>query len=87
MPPYWDNKALTTTYPNPTRYFIFNLLVIYLIFIENKCFYNVIWNLKNEEKKKYAKRRNRIRVDRVKMSTTHTLPSAPLELMTVNSLL
>ncbi len=25
------------TYPNPTRYFIFNFFIFYLIFIENKC--------------------------------------------------
>ncbi len=38
------------TYPNPTRYFIFNFLVISFIFIENKCFSDVIWNLKREKK-------------------------------------
>ncbi len=38
MPPYWDNKALLT----PTWYFIFNILIISLIFIENKCLSNVI---------------------------------------------
>ncbi len=32
MPPYWYNKAL----PNPTRYFIFNFLIISFIFIENE---------------------------------------------------
>ncbi len=31
------------TYPNPTRYFIFNLLIISFIFIENKCLSDVIW--------------------------------------------
>ncbi len=30
------------TYPNPTRYFIFNFLIISLIFIENKCLSNKI---------------------------------------------
>ncbi len=39
------------TYPNPTRYFIFNLLIISLIFIENKCHYDAIRDLKREKKK------------------------------------
>ncbi len=39
------------TYPNPTRYFIFNFLIISFIFIEKKiCFSDVIWNLKREKK-------------------------------------
>ncbi len=29
--------------PNPSRYFIFNFLVISLIFTENKCFSDVMW--------------------------------------------
>ncbi len=37
-------------YPNPTRYFIFNLLINSFIFIKNKCFSDVIWNLKREKK-------------------------------------
>ncbi len=49
MPPYWDNKALPT-YPNPTRYFIFNFLIISFIFIENKCLSDAIWDLKREKK-------------------------------------
>ncbi len=52
MPPYWD-KSPPYTYPNPTRYF-FNFLIISFIFIKNKCFSDVIWNLKSE-KKKFAK--------------------------------
>ncbi len=69
MPPYWDNKAL----PTPTQYFIFNFLIISFIFIKNKCFSDVIWNLKREEKK-FAKRQIQTRVDRVKRSSLwHTL--------------
>jgi len=37
--------------------------------------------------KKFAKRRIQTRVDRIKMSRIYILPSAPLELMTANSLL
>ncbi len=54
-----------TPYNNPNRYFLFIFLIISLIFIENKCLYDVI---------RYLKRR---RVDRVKKTT----PSTPLELM------
>ncbi len=50
MPPYWYNKP-PYTYPNPTRYFIFNFLIISFIFIENKCLYDVIRHLKREKKK------------------------------------
>ncbi len=46
MSPYRDNKAL----PNPTRYFIFNFLIISFIFIENKCLSDAIWDLKREKK-------------------------------------
>ncbi len=35
MPLYWDTKALRT--PTLTLHFIFNFLIISLIFIENKC--------------------------------------------------
>ncbi len=38
------------TYPNPTRYFIFNFLIISIIYIENKCCSDAIWGLKREEK-------------------------------------
>ncbi len=38
------------TYPNPTQYFIFNFLIMSFIFIKNKCFSDVIWNLKREKK-------------------------------------
>ncbi len=38
----------------PTRYFISNFFIISLIFIKNKCFPDVIWNLK-KEKKSYPK--------------------------------
>ncbi len=31
-------------YPNPTRYFIFNILIISFIFIENKCLSDAIWD-------------------------------------------
>ncbi len=46
MPPYWDNKAL----PTPTRYFIFNFLIISLILIEHKCLSDALWDLKRENK-------------------------------------
>ncbi len=72
---YWDNKAL----PTPTRYIIFYFLVI-SIFIENKCFSDVIWNVKMEKKSLQK------RVE-PGSSTLHVLPSAPLELTTSNSLL
>ncbi len=36
MPPYWDKALPTPT--NPTRYFIFNFLIISSIFIENNAF-------------------------------------------------
>ncbi len=45
-------KAPLCTYPNPTRYFIFNFLIISFIFIENECLYDAIWDLKRERKKK-----------------------------------
>ncbi len=41
--------------PTPTPYFIFNFSIIYCIFIENKCLYDVIWDLK--ERKKFVKMR------------------------------
>ncbi len=46
----WDNKAL----PSPTLTlhdtFIFHCLIISLIFIENKCLSDAIWDLKREKK-------------------------------------
>ncbi len=41
-------------YPNPTRYFIFNLLINSFIFIKNKCFlmWSEIWK---REKKSSSK--------------------------------
>ncbi len=59
MPPYWDNKAL----PH-------NFLIIYFIFIENKCFSDVIWNFLKGEKN-FVKRQIRTRVNRIKMRTTY----------------
>ncbi len=59
MPLYWDNKALSH-----------NFLIISFIFIENKCFSDVIWNFEKGEKN-FAKRWIRTRVDRVKMWTTY----------------
>ncbi len=44
-----------------------------------------MWFEKGE--KKFTIRRIRIQVDRVKMSTAYILPSAPLEVPSVNSLL
>ncbi len=46
-----NNKALPTptlTLPNT---FIFNILIISFIFIENKCLSYAIWDLKREKKK------------------------------------
>ncbi len=40
MPPYWDNKAL----PTPARYFLLNCSIISFIFIENKSFFDMIWD-------------------------------------------
>ncbi len=37
------------TYTNPTRYFIFNFLIISFIFIENKYLSDAIWDLKREK--------------------------------------
>ncbi len=68
-------------YTYPTPYFIFNFLIISFIFIENKCFSDVIWNLKREFF--FAERRIRTCV---KMSTTYVLPSAPLKLKISNHL-
>ncbi len=82
MPPYWDNKALPTpTLTLPDTFSTFWLFPSFLL--KNKCFSDVIWNLKRE-KKKFAKRQIRTRVDRVKMSMTQALPSAPLELTTIS---
>ncbi len=36
---------------HPTWYFNCNFLIMSLIVIKNKCFSDVIWNLKREEKK------------------------------------
>ncbi len=76
MPPYWDKKSLPYTYPNPTRYFIFNFLIISLIFIENKCLSDAMRFEKGE--KKFGKRRARTWVDCIKK---HALPSMPLKLI------
>ncbi len=73
---YWDNKAL----PH-------NCLIISLIFIENKCISDGIWNLKRE-KKNFPKRRIRTQVALyVKVYAAHVLPSAPLKLMSTICLL
>ncbi len=72
MPPYWDNKALHT----PTRYFIFNFLII-SIFIENKCLsmrYE-IWKGRKKVQQKAGSNSGRLR------QKAHTLPSTPLKLM------
>ncbi len=49
MPPYWDNKALST----PTRYFIFNFLIISFILLKIKAF--AIWVDLKMEKNNSAK--------------------------------
>ncbi len=71
--------------PNPTRY-LFNFLFISFIFIKNKCFSVVmlfeIW----KGRKKVCQKADSNRVDRVKRSTRHVLPSAPLELSITNRL-
>ncbi len=46
MPPYWDNKALPTPTLTLPDTLIFNFLIISLIFIENKCLSDAIWDLK-----------------------------------------
>ncbi len=63
---YLDNKALS----NSTRYFIVNLLLISLIFIENKCFSDANWNLKKEGKKGCQKAGSN-GSNRVKINHTH----------------
>ncbi len=69
---YWDNKGL----PH-------NCLIISLIFIENQCFSDGIWNVKI-----FVKRRIRTQVALyVKVHATHVLPSAPLELTSIACLL
>uniref|UniRef100_A0A671PR30 Arrestin C-terminal-like domain-containing protein n=1 Tax=Sinocyclocheilus anshuiensis TaxID=1608454 RepID=A0A671PR30_9TELE len=68
------------TYPNPTRYFIFNFLIISLIFIENKCLYDVIRDLKREGKKVRQKVGSNPG-HRVKKPRARAYPSAPVELM------
>ncbi len=50
MPPYWDNKALPTPTLTLPDTFIFNFFIISLIFIENKCLSDAIWDLKREKK-------------------------------------
>ncbi len=52
-------KALSAPTLSLTRYFIFNLLIISLIFIENKCLYDAIWDWKGREKKSSARRWDR----------------------------
>ncbi len=63
MAHFWDNKALPTpTVTLPVTFLFFQLFIIFLIFIEIKCFSEVIWDLKREGKKK-LKRRDRTRVE------------------------
>ncbi len=50
MPPYWDNKALPTGTLTLPDTFIFNFLIISLIFIENKCLSDAIYDLKRPKK-------------------------------------
>ncbi len=80
------HKALPTptlTLPD-TLFSTFWLNPSFLLKINAFLMWFEIW--KGREKK-FANRRIWTRVDRVKMSTAHILPSAPLELTTVNSLL
>ncbi len=49
MPPYWYSKALpTTTLTHLILYF--KLFDYFLFFIENKCLYDAIQDLKREKK-------------------------------------
>ncbi len=61
-------------------YFIFNFLIISFIFIENKCLYDAIWDLKRERKKKIGQRRDRTTGRPRQKDMTPDLPSAPLKL-------
>ncbi len=56
------------TYPNPTRYFIFNFLIISFIFIENKCLFEAIWDLK--QRKHFSKRRIQTWVNCIKKNAS-----------------
>ncbi len=57
---------------------IFNFLIISLFFIENKCLYDAIRDLKREKKKSLAKGGIEPLVDRIKKTKTQDLPSALL---------
>ncbi len=49
MPPYWHSKALPT--PTLTHLILyFKLFDYFLFFIENKCLYDAIQDLKREKK-------------------------------------
>ncbi len=83
-------KALSAPTPSPTRYFIFNFLIISFIFIENKCLYDAIWDLKSERKKKVrpiGQRWDRTTGRSRQKEMTCDLPSALLELMLQSTLL
>ncbi len=71
MSPYWDNKALPTPTLALTVLYLQRVFLFYFI-IENKCLSDAIWDLKRE--KKVCQK-----VNHVKISTTHFLPSVPLE--------
>ncbi len=75
MPPYSDNNAL------PHNFFILDFL-----FIENKCFSDVIWNFEKGEKKLCQKVDLTPGRSRQNVKNIH-LPSAPLERTITHSLL
>ncbi len=63
-----------TPYNNPNQYFIFIFLIISLIFIENKCLYDVIRDLKRWGGGQKAGRSRQ-------KDHARAAPSTPLELM------
>ncbi len=75
IPPYWDNKALPQ-----------NFLIIYFIYIENKCFSDVIRNFEKGEKKLCQKADSNPGLLRQNVNNKR-VPSAPLELTITYSLL
>ncbi len=65
------------TYPNPTWYFIFNLLIISFLFIENKCVSDAIWDLKRQKKVRQKTDSN----SGLSRQNVWALPSTPLKPM------
>ncbi len=63
MPPYWDNNAL----PH-------NFLILYFIFIENKCFSDVFWKGRKKlcQKVDLSRSRQNVKKHTFTISTTRT---------------